>query len=503
MVKPLSKYRYWVLFFLLFILCYLIPYSGDDWGWGSLYGMEQLRNHFDGLNGRYSGNLIEIALTRSNLLKAAAIAGALTGIIRCIELLTGTGWSFYLSCFLLAGIPRALAQQGIFWVAGFSNYTTAAFFILVYLAYTRRIWEPELTAADFPQKPLHIIPLFLLALVNATLAEHMTIYNVLLGAFVVLFLFFRVRKVPVQHFSYFLGSVFGLVLMFSNSAYRTIVRNGGDHYRTVPTKSLDSLISTVMENLTGVITYDLFLRNTLLNLLLILVFGLLLVTLRRKTVSGKYLSVLSASLFYFAAFYLVILFFRLNTASAGLSNRAYLVICLGALLAYGCILLFSLIVSLRCFHAPRVIFYLCSILCIAAPLLVVYPVGSRCFLPTYFLHILLLCEFIKLLPLDRWEALHHGAGLLKRGLLVCSLLIFSCYLLVFGTIYRVNTRRISHMQEAIRSGETRVELLRCPYPEFVWFLNPPKEGIQMEKFRQYYEVPPDVTIVPVDAYSQP
>lgn len=59
---------YLSIFILLFLLCLLFPYSGDDWAWGSQIGLNRLSNWFENYSGRYFGNLIVIALTRSNLL---------------------------------------------------------------------------------------------------------------------------------------------------------------------------------------------------------------------------------------------------------------------------------------------------------------------------------------------------------------------------------------------------------------------------------------------------
>lgn len=64
-------------FVFLFFLCYLFPYTGDDWGWGSEPGIQRLNNHFRDLNGRYLGNLAVIALTRSNLLKTTVMSATL------------------------------------------------------------------------------------------------------------------------------------------------------------------------------------------------------------------------------------------------------------------------------------------------------------------------------------------------------------------------------------------------------------------------------------------
>jgi len=55
--------RYIICFGLIAILCYLFPYTGDDWAWGSKIGIDRLNNWFENYNGRYVGNLIVLAMT--------------------------------------------------------------------------------------------------------------------------------------------------------------------------------------------------------------------------------------------------------------------------------------------------------------------------------------------------------------------------------------------------------------------------------------------------------
>lgn len=47
--------RYGICFFLIAALCWLFPYTGDDWAWGSQIGIERLKSGFANYNGRYVG----------------------------------------------------------------------------------------------------------------------------------------------------------------------------------------------------------------------------------------------------------------------------------------------------------------------------------------------------------------------------------------------------------------------------------------------------------------
>ena len=96
---------YIICFGLIAILCYLFPYTGDDWAWGSKIGIDRLNNWFENYNGRYVGNLIVLAMTRSNLLKAVIMSFCLTGIVALCDYIFKRLWVFYVSCVALVLIP--------------------------------------------------------------------------------------------------------------------------------------------------------------------------------------------------------------------------------------------------------------------------------------------------------------------------------------------------------------------------------------------------------------
>lgn len=142
--KALNRciFTYLILFVILFFLCLLFPYSGDDWAWGSRIGIDRLSNWFDNYSGRYLGNLIVLALTRSNLLKAVTMSFCLTGIIALLNELTGkqkNGIFIISSVFVF--MPTAILRQAVVWTSGFANYTTSVFLTLIYIFCTGNIYD--------------------------------------------------------------------------------------------------------------------------------------------------------------------------------------------------------------------------------------------------------------------------------------------------------------------------------------------------------------------------
>lgn len=64
--------------------------------------------------------------------------------------------------------------------------------------------------------------LALLGFANTLIVEHLTIYNVILAIYVIVLALIKFRKIFIQYIAYFIGTIAGTALMFSNSVYRSI-----------------------------------------------------------------------------------------------------------------------------------------------------------------------------------------------------------------------------------------------------------------------------------------
>lgn len=258
-------FAYGIIFVLLFFLCMLFPYSGDDWAWGSQIGLDRLSNWFDNYSGRYFGNLIVLALTRSNLLKSVVMSFSLTGIIALCNKLTGEQKNgvFIISTILVL-MPTTLLRQSIVWTSGFANYTTSIFLTLIYIYYVNNIYGDDKPK----QSPLAAVPLLILGAANTLIVEHLTLYNVVLAVYVIVFTIIKFKKLYVQHIAYFIGTVAGTVLMFSNSVYSSVA-DGSDSYRTIGGNK--GVISNAINAYLDTIVHEGFIGNFVLNAFLVAV----------------------------------------------------------------------------------------------------------------------------------------------------------------------------------------------------------------------------------------
>ena len=207
---------YAIVFVATAILCYLFPYTHDDWAWGSEYGMERLMTNFDNYNGRWFGNFVVLLLTRSNILKTISMSLCLTLLLWFINKLTKDNkFNKWVSLFLLAALPKFILRQGLVWTSGFANYVVSIVLVLIYIYMNRKLFEGKYEEVG---KFKSVLLLFL-GFVTALFVEHVTIYFSVLGIVVIVYKYFKFKKISFSSIMYLIGSVLGTILMFSNSAY--------------------------------------------------------------------------------------------------------------------------------------------------------------------------------------------------------------------------------------------------------------------------------------------
>lgn len=496
--RILVKCRYALLFIILLGLCSLFPYTGDDWAWGSSIGIERLQSWFDNYNGRYVGNLIVLALTRSTLLRNSFMAFCLTGIVFCMEKIVGKRWAFAAGGFLLIAMPKAVLRQAVVWTAGFSNYTTSVFFVLIYIAYVCWIFNPkEQAQSHLRQKPVHGLLFFLLGAISSLIVEHITIYNVVLGLGVLVYVYIKYKKVLVQHICYSAGGILGALYMFSNTAYHSIAKQE-DTYRTV---AFSGVLSRAKENYINEMYSGMFMQNLWLNALIVLVCIALYFGLRDKIKNKGVSGVLFGCLCGISAYFVWCVFSTVYLAYDTKPVKLLHIEAWGTFAAAVCLIVFSVIIAVIRKNPGKQLLFIGSVLCIAAPLLVVTPIGSRCFLATYVFLALLFMELLKMLL----ELHGEKKTLVKAVRLFCLLgccfgLVFYAY--IYGSIHKVDVSRLEHIREEVSKGETTVELIRYPYESFLWCATPgTSTDIWAARYKLFYDIPEEIELIPVHTYS--
>lgn len=259
------SFRFVISFLLISILCYMFPYTGDDWAWGSTIGIERWNTHFADYGGRYLGYIIVMLLTRSRILRALVMSISYLIIAGCIEYITQKTWSFYLTLMSMAFLPRAVLRQAVVWTAGFSNYVTSTVFIIIIITYFYAHFDNRPEAATVEKHRVLISTIMLLLGISGTLiVEHVTCYLVFLSVAASIYFLITEKTIRLPVVTLTLGSIIGSIMMFSNSAYHKVATNQ-DGYRTA---FEGGLLTRIKENYLNVISFEGFLSNSYLNLVI-------------------------------------------------------------------------------------------------------------------------------------------------------------------------------------------------------------------------------------------
>lgn len=484
--KALNKcfFAYFILFVLLFLFCMLFPYSGDDWAWGSQIGLDRLSNWFDNYSGRYFGNLIVLALTRSNLLKSVTMSFCLTGIIALVNKLTGEQKNgIFIISSVLVFMPVALLRQAVVWTSGFANYTISIFLTLIYIYYVRNIYDENKPK----QSPLAAVPLLILGAANALIVEHLTLYNIVLAVYVIVFTMIKFKKAYIQNIAYFIGTIAGALLMFSNSVYRSVA-DGKDDYRTIGeggilSRALDAYLNTIIS--------EGFINNVVLNIFLAAVCFILWIKVKDK------LSKIPRSLGLIAI--TVILAFASSSLVISISDikpwKILLYVQGAATIAYIiAFIVFLFILPFEINKKVKLLFILGSVGCMIAPLLVVTPIGSRCFFAPYVMMIYLAMELYSLFDENIKK---QCAKLSKAAIITASVgVIFLFY--IYGTIFVSSNARIEKAQQDAKAGYDVVEVKPLPYKNYVWCSDVDEE-VWAKRFKLFYDIDEHVQIEQVSS----
>lgn len=476
-----GKKAYLILFCAIAFLCFMFPYTGDDWAWGSSIGIERLENWFDNYSGRYFGNLIVLVLTRSNVLKTITMAFCLTGIVFLLNQLSEKSKiGFYLVLINLLLMPVLLLRQAIVWTSGFANYTTSIFLTLIYIFFVRGIYEEN----SIKYSPKSILPIFFLGVANTLIVEHLTIYNVVLGIYVLVVSYVRHKKIYVQHVAYSLGTIWGTVYMFSNSVYRSVA-TGQDGYRTIGSE--EGIVSRAIKSYFEVIVTEGFLNNLVLNICLCVV-AIILWHEMKNQMSHK------GKIFGQICMWVIIAYTAtavINSVS-GVQQLSILRYAEGAATFAFIIAWIVLIIVIPITEVQRLklLFILGSAGCMIAPLLVVTPIGSRCFFASYVMQIYFLLELLTLASVHIKKSLYRGA---RYMIITCgTAYLYLCY--IYGMIFISNQNRITKAKADSKKGKEVIQVENLPYEKYVWTSRPESGSVWEERFKLFYDIDLNIKI---------
>lgn len=480
------------LFVGFVILAYLFPYTGDDWGWGSQIGLDRLSDWFADYNGRYAGNLLVVALTRSKLLDAAVMGAALVCACLLPKLFAASevlsAYAFSTLLFLL--LPREIYAQAVAWTSGFSNYVPPILLTMLYFVLVKNV---------FDESPPHYnrflwVPVALTGFISALFMENVTVFNIGASLLIIGYAYLRFKRVYPVHLAHLVSSAAGAALMFSNSAYGLIAQKQ-DFYRTTVFER--GFVATLTENLK-----ELAERFFAENIVTVSVFSLLLVALyflfARSGVDGgkKRLGIaaLNVNLICLVPFYCK---GRLYDWDLFFESEAYAVVTAAVLTVIVALYFVSavtlVLICVDCRKTrSKALFLLLCIPMLVAPLMIVSPIGPRCFFPPYIMLmgvcVLIFTYLQKKLSPDELTVKRTGVLLISA----CGILM-SFLFGVYGVIHWYDVRRNGFAKKQADEGFRTVVMYYLPYTYYVWNGDPdiePWEG----HYKEFHGIDEDVKL---------
>lgn len=466
-----------------------IPYGWDDWTWGLPMGMERFLTA--SINCRYAGNLVEIIITRSRLLKdiIMGLCFALLPLSFFAVLRQACGRSarpclpLILSNLLLLCMPREIWRQTYGWIAGFANYVPSMLLLLLCHALLLRRREEKPGA-------LRLVGAFALGLTVQLFLENLALY-----IFASALLFFIIRWVQNKKpdwllAAFFAGAAIGFCVMFASSLYLELFQKGYtlDYTRELSFSVDEGLAQKAVHTLTRFMGYfsRLWNENSILSAAILLVLSLSFGKGRKRLV----FTLINAA---FALFFVLTgSFGGVELGSEALTE--YFANAMGfayfCLVAVECLLLFWRSDRRRFFV---LLFVWLSAPAIVAPLAVTFTDGGRMYFAPYVLEL----EFLLLLCEPLTERLSDKSGRAATALIGAAL----CLLCVnFALVYReigIVDRERQAIIAAAQPGET-ILLPEYPHEQYNWVTDPPSAEWYtpeyMDYFKAFYGIPEEVEV---------
>lgn len=507
-LKTQKKWHPAMLVYLITALFYFwlaaqVPYTGDDWDWGLDIGLQHLLTA--DINSRYAGNFLVVIMTRSELAKTLIMGACYFAIPFLMTAIVVRGdfrgnWKkstiLFLACnCLLLSMDSLIWQQTYGWVSGFANYGVSAVLILLYLYQILPLFAESVSFKK--SSPAGVVGMFLLGVVIQLFLENLAVLMVLLAGAVCLIGYLREKKVRGNHLAMLLGTLVGIVIMFSSAIYPVLFDTG---------KTLGNGRELTFDQSGGLLgmaasCFTVFAKEvaTLIwekNVVLCCAISVLLVLLWLRREDGKYpklgmaLTVIDLlSIPYFVIFshyeygkYFLLRYGLLDLFELAVNVGYFLVVALQVVLLF----------RERKWHMGKLLMLWICAPVVIAPLTAVVLDGSRFYLTSNVFMI----QFAALL-LDAYIAdLPEKTGRMVLALGLSAVMTFCMYyFFIYREISICTQTRLETIAQARETGERDIVLPAYPYTvmDYVWVGEPPEE-FRVEWFKEFHGIPEDANV---------
>lgn len=500
-----NKYKTLLLSVVIFcafaVLAFLFPYTDDDWAWGSSIGLERLANFFDNYNGRYLGNLLVIVLTRSRLIRVMLTAVSMLLSCRiCSKYISSDKWTALLIAFvLLCFMPQKMFAQAWVWASGFSNYVPPAIICTAYVVFIK---NSLLKVTDGYPHCFGVVA-FAAGFCGALFIENIALCNIVFGIAATVLFAIKFKKVFSPHFSFAVGAVSGAVLMFSNSAYHSVT-TGSDTYRSIP-DSVTAFLKFCFKNGYAICNNTVISNYVLCSTVSVLLFITAVRYLEKsENANRKRTAVLAASVNLVCAVLFVIKrILLLVNKNMTLFDSIAVQLILAVFAVVFAVSAFAVVCL--CIEKKRKFSLLLPLCCVpvtSAPLLLVQPIGPRCFFVSYILTVFF--------ALDLLDYTLSETGIERKNnksfaVFVSAVALAQILFLtgVFAPAYSYDKKRIEFAQMQSENNESVIAVCQLPDSGYLRVSDVSSEP-WATRFKLFYGLREDALIemVPIEEFDK-
>lgn len=466
-LSTVSKNKFYIIYILLLFaslvtLVSLVPLFGDDWDWASNLGDIQLESWFEGYNGRYSGNLMVIALTKCMPLRSICIAGFITFLCVLPSVFIRKKSLFLLSAstFFVLSMSRYLLVQGVLWTAGFCNYVTPMVLTFVFFIMMNGIFEEDRPKYTKKQTIALSAVSLVIGFISVMFMENVTIYILLMSVCLIVISLYRFKRVYLPLITHLCGGIIGTVCMFTNSAYKAISQ-GTDNYRTAPTNQED-LPKIILEHLSSIVKFLLSRATPLI--ICVCAFCIISAIVKTREKNKKVSVVLWISSVLNLTFTVILTVFRWAnpfgiTASAILLSVSAIAFCVTVLIT-----VFVCIKNKR--NILKMLFVLSGVPILIGPMLFITPFGPRCVLPSYICLVFFCTMFVEYL----WRDLNLDIkfkSLIFLIFVAVSIGFITYYMIIYIPVNKYHRLRLEYMEKQLDMAYTEIVVPNLPHQTFL------------------------------------
>lgn len=468
-----------IVFLFYLYIAMNMAFTQDDWTWGSSVGWGRFQHWFQGYNGRYLGDLTEVLITRSFTARVVFMSVFCTGVIYLLWRLIGIKHvhNGIVVFFLVLSLPTDIFAETYGWGAGFSNYIMGAFFSLLYLNIIKTIIEPGPTV--YPRGAwLAMIPL---GIASELFIEHVTLYNFVVAAAVMVYTYIRNRKIHLLHATYFLSVLAGMAIMFSNPAYMKMLHGTYGVGRSVAFMEHKTSLFMKIMNAAGEI-YPFYIFDNTVLIIAMSFLGILLLY-STKSLRKVYSWILTGILVSFVIYKILWMgtdHVRFNGLRPleGFYSLVYLI---------AVFMVIGLTIKDK-MSRFRSLFYLLSSGVLAAPFLIISPHSPREFLSSYLMLALLVAELVNVvIKPSMWK-------LVWRCSSIGAVSMMMMYFGVFTRIGQTTHLRNHEIHHQLAEQAKVMKITKYRYTQFMKESAPNKGTWTYKTFTLYYHIPKNVKV---------